>query len=93
MLLHPIGMFLLLKKIKTKEILLSAALLMIFIILDFSSPRYSDFSFETLVSASEARLDNTNVILFSSSFLNLFSYTNNEYGFKSIKSSNFSLLR
>ncbi len=73
MLLHPIGMFLLLKKIKTKEILLSAALLMIFIIFFgfLQALRYSDFSFETLVSASEAiGLDNTNVIfIFLAPFL------------------------
>ena len=67
MLLRPIGMYLLLKKIKTKEILLSIVLIIFFIFFwIFQALRYSDFSLDTLSNASEAiGLADTNAILFS----------------------------
>jgi len=73
MLLHPIGMYLLLKKIKTKEILLSIVLIIFFIFFFgfLQALRYSDFSLDTLSNASEAiGLADTNAIfIFLAPFL------------------------
>ena len=73
MLLHPIGMYLLLRKINIKEILFSIVLIIFFIFFFgfLQALRYSDFNLETLANASEAiGLENANAIfIFLAPFL------------------------
>lgn len=73
MLLHPIGMYLLLKKINIKEILFSIVLIIFFIFFFgfLQALRYSDFNLETLANSSEAiGLENANAIfIFLAPFL------------------------
>tara|TARA_B100000161_G_C33520379_1_gene400823 strand:+ start:84 stop:1274 length:1191 start_codon:yes stop_codon:yes gene_type:complete len=73
MLLHPIGMYLLLRKINIKEILFSIVLIIFFIFFFgfLQALRYSDFNLETLANASEAiGLENANeIFVFLAPFL------------------------
>ena len=73
MLLHPIGMYLLLRKINIKEILFSIILIIFFIFFFgfLQALRYNDFNLETLANASEAiGLENANAIfIFLAPFL------------------------